>query len=399
MSTSQLFTLFLMEPVKYQEDTFKLLYEQRVILTNGQLLKLVPRDRSFEFLQVLKTRCDTLSDTEMEQFCEFVSHLPDGPREVILLFMFEKRGRLSTFGLVNLVRLSAWGAPNGFKEILNMIWESEKKKLQEVTRFVISIPKGVQCCRPRPVSQDKSLTELFKHFPLHYFNPTPNNNKVYHFEVNLSLIGSNHSVKFTAFLATAFSDPEIGASVSISSPSSNSVLVGYISDASPSIQLCSPFLKLGNPEYLKVELSIQRLNDILKKLPKEGAEVPVFPPPGTGMGMDASKMVVCFGEVHPFEVNKEETLGQFLLRAARRWNVNAGEYEIQDLNFQTYPEGMKFLEYDAKGGSHVVRLVKKVSSVTGFAQPYGQPALFGQPAGQPALFGQPAVPAVNKGWL
>jgi len=150
----------------------------------------------------------------------------------------------------------------------------------------------------------------------------------------------------------------VAAGIYISSPQTPQpkVLVGYVSDSHPSFQLNYPFPKLGPLNFVRIELSFRRSEEILAEIPKEKVTGDV------ALTMETSKMVVCVGDIHQFDVHKDETLGQFLQRASRKWNVNYMEYEIQDLNFQTYPDNTKFSEYDAKGGSHIVRLVKKQQS-------------------------------------
>ena len=76
-------------------------------------------------------------------------------------------------------------------------------------------------------------------------------------------------------------------------------------------------------------------------------------------GVTDSSVVVCFGEIHQFNVQKDETMGDLMKRSCKRWNLNHVDYEIQDLNFQTYADNKKFSEAFGNGSSRVVRLVKK----------------------------------------
>jgi len=245
-----------------------------------------------------------------------------------------------------------------------MIWDSESKRVQasKTHCFVISIPQGVQCRPPCPIdfTQPTNPEELYyRYFPLHYFTPAGDN--TYYIELSgdlISLLASKNAVKFAITLSSALNDPATAFSISLATSPSTKVLVGYIADSNPSFQLNYPFPKMGTVNYVKIELSRRRLADILLELPKEGGVVESE----HIVGMDLTKMVVCNGEVHSFDVQKDETLGRFLQRAARRWNANVGGYEIQDLNYQTYPDEMTFTEYNAKGGSHIVRLVPKTSA-------------------------------------
>lgn len=85
-------------------------------------------------------------------------------------------------------------------------------------------------------------------------------------------------------------------------------------------------------------------------------------------------MIVCYGEVHQFSVqpgrhyapfcliSSEENMLSIASRTCRRWNLSRDDFEIQDINFKTYPDDMTWKDYIVSGGSTVVRLVRKAAS-------------------------------------
>jgi len=193
--------------------------------------------------------------------------------------------------------------------------------------------------------------------PLHLFSPIDESNFFIEITDLASLLYKPNS-KLDITLIKPINNNSVVVGVYISSPQTQQpkTLVGHISDSQPFFQLKYPLPKLGPLNFVRIELSFRRLEEISAELPKETASGDV------SSTMETSKVVVCIGDIHQFDVHKDETLGQFLQRACRRWNVNYMEYEIQDMNFQTHPDNTKFSEYNAKGGSHVVRLVRKPTS-------------------------------------
>jgi len=74
---------------------------------------------------------------------------------------------------------------------------------------------------------------------------------------------------------------------------------------------------------------------------------------------DASLITVCFGEIHQFKIKENDTMLSLLEFSCRRFNLLTDQYEIQDLNYQTYPKTTTVVDYQKSSGSAIVRLVKK----------------------------------------
>jgi len=363
LKASQLFQLLF--HVSNREDIILKLHEKRAGLTNTELLQLAKV--SYDFMTVLlQERLSQLSKTEMVMFDEIVDKLPNEMKQNVLIHMYKIRDSLSYVGLVSLLKQSAWEAPSGYKEVLDMLWEGQKRKITYSRNhpFTISVPQGVQCIPSLPVSamaffEDLPRQQPYRQSPLHLFSPIDDSNYFIEITDLASLLYKPNS-KFDITLIKPIQNSSVVIGIYLSSPQSPQpkVLVGHISDSQPCFQLKYPLPKLGPLSFVRIELSFRCLEEISAELPKENVSGDV------GLTMENSKVVVCVGDIHQFDVHKDETMGQFLQRACRKWNVNYTEYEIQDMNFQTHPDNTKFSEYNAKGGSHVVRLVKKPTQGT-----------------------------------
>mmetsp|Transcript_15994 Transcript_15994/g.23909 ORF Transcript_15994/g.23909 Transcript_15994/m.23909 type:complete len:547 (+) Transcript_15994:24-1664(+) len=67
-----------------------------------------------------------------------------------------------------------------------------------------------------------------------------------------------------------------------------------------------------------------------------------FPTSNNG---NTAEVYVCNGEMQHFSIDAQTTFYQLLGRSAKRWSLNPNDWELQDLEFQTYPNQEVVIDY------------------------------------------------------
>lgn len=139
----------------------------------------------------------------------------------------------------------------------------------------------------------------------------------------------------------------------------NSTFIGRLTSEHPSLQLPYPLPKIGAVQNVRIGvifMSIEKLDKIIQPVEVKPVHEPTAITPTRAV---SNEVVVCFGETHPFRLDEFDTFQEVLFRAAKRWNLNVDEFEIQDENYKTFKLEDKVLPTMSKYGTAVLRLVRK----------------------------------------
>jgi len=149
-----------------------------------------------------------------------------------------------------------------------------------------------------------------------------------------------------------------GAAIYLSLPPnfSNSIEVGCLSAEHPVCNFIYPYQKIGLVDSIRIGIATKDKSTLK------------FPPTNKIEAIQSSLIkqdevsdliTVCFGEIHQFKIKETDNMQSLLEFSCRRFNQNVDHFEIQDLQYRTYPNVTTIVDYQKNGGSNIVRLVRK----------------------------------------